>query len=279
MEFQLTTDLQQGLQVIDFNFEELKSELADRLTVYTGSVAIISPDALKLAKADRAKLNKVKDALKESKLSVKREYMKPYEAFEQKANELIGMVDKCAAGIDNSVKEYENAEKNEKLEKIVTFFNIAAKDLLGVLTFDRINNPRWLNATYKMAEIEAEISGTVNKLRDNIKVIQDMHLQYEQEVLAVLLDTLDMGAALAKKNRLEQQAEALKAVAPVKEPPAPPAPPAQAVQEVITSGYSQPVSEPEPLEQVDFRVWVTKAQKQALRAFLVSNDIKYGTVK
>ena len=34
----------------------------------------------------------------------------------------------------------------------------------------------------------------------------------------------------------------------------------------------------EALEQIDFRVWVTRAQKQAMRQFFISNGIKVGKV-
>ena len=39
------------------------------------------------------------------------------------------------------------------------------------------------------------------------------------------------------------------------------------------------VDTPEPLQQIDFRVWVTQTQKAALRNFLVENGIRYGSVK
>lgn len=39
------------------------------------------------------------------------------------------------------------------------------------------------------------------------------------------------------------------------------------------------VDTPEPLQQIDFRVWVNEGQKADLRNFLVENGIRYGSVK
>jgi len=289
MEFELKTDLSQGLQVIDFNYDAIKADLAERLSTYGGLRIIADADALKGAKADRARLNKLADALKESKLTVKRDYMRPYEAFEAKATEIINMVAKVSAGIDESVKAYEAGERDEKRAKIQQFFSLAVGDLADVLPFDRLFNARWLNATYKMADIEAEISNTLINLRNNIQVVRDLKTPYEQEITGVLLETLNLGEALARKAKLERQAEAMASVrrpvvtsldtqetfigdSGVRDP-------INAVPLGMPVEAAAPAPGPGERERIEFYVLVTPEQKRAMREFLKSNNIPYGFIR
>lgn len=57
MEFVMGNSLEALPKTIDFNFEELKTQLASSLELYTGLV--VTEDGIKSAKEDRAKLNKL----------------------------------------------------------------------------------------------------------------------------------------------------------------------------------------------------------------------------
>ena len=61
MEFVMGNSLETLPKTIDFNFEELKGQLAESLALYTGLV--VTEDGIKGAKEDRAKLNKLREAL------------------------------------------------------------------------------------------------------------------------------------------------------------------------------------------------------------------------
>ena len=62
LELKMTTDMQVATPAeIGFNFEELKAELAERLDHYNGLV--VTEDGIKEAKADRAKLNKLRKSV------------------------------------------------------------------------------------------------------------------------------------------------------------------------------------------------------------------------
>ena len=68
------------------NFEEIKSYLAEQLASYRNLV--YTEDNLKLAKADKAKLNKLKKALDERRKEIKKIYMEPYLILEGQIKEL-----------------------------------------------------------------------------------------------------------------------------------------------------------------------------------------------
>lgn len=103
MEFNLITNIKQSIpQAIVFNFDELKKELAEKITPYK-SLAVTEDD-LKGAKSDKANLNKLKKALNDKRIEVKKEYMQPLEVFEGQVKELVSIVDEGIVNIDSQVK-------------------------------------------------------------------------------------------------------------------------------------------------------------------------------
>ncbi len=61
MEFILKTDLNLLPKSIDFNFEEIKTELTGKLEYY--NTLVVTEDAIKDAKKDKASLNSLKSAI------------------------------------------------------------------------------------------------------------------------------------------------------------------------------------------------------------------------
>lgn len=208
-ELKMVTDLSKAIpQTIEFNYEELKSQLPERLTYYNNLV--VTEDSIKSAKSDKATLNKLRAAFEEARKEVKRDCLKPYDDFESKEKELIGMVDKAIISIDSQVKNFDEQKKQEKNIQILAVYEINIGDLASLLPFDKINNPRWLNVSYKMADIEKEIKDTIFKVKNSINIIKAFHVECEQQMLDKYLDTLDMSAAMAEKTRWEEQQKRLR---------------------------------------------------------------------
>ena len=69
------------IQKIEWNFEELKNEITVASEEY--AVSVYTDDAIKAAKADRAKLNKFVDAMEAKRKELKKKVMVPYEQFEK----------------------------------------------------------------------------------------------------------------------------------------------------------------------------------------------------
>ena len=74
MELKVITDLSVIPQQIDFNFEEIRAELAEKLDYYNNLV--VTENSIREAKSDRAKLNKLKTAV-EDKLGKLERYFTP----------------------------------------------------------------------------------------------------------------------------------------------------------------------------------------------------------
>lgn len=202
MELIMTTDLEKSLpQKIDFNYEAIKSELSEKLERYNSLV--VMEGSISGAKKDKAALNKLKTALEDRRKEVKKDCLRPYEEFERKIKELVGMIDAPVMAIDGQLKAFDEIKKAEKRADIHGFYADSIGDLAVLLPFDRVFDPRWLNATYKIEDVQKEIAGLIFKARNDIAIIKSMNLGEEQQVLDVYLRTLDMSAALAEKTRLE----------------------------------------------------------------------------
>lgn len=258
---------------VTFNYEELKKEVAERTAPYKG--LIVEEDAIPVAKNDLANLRKLEKAIDDRRKAVKREYNAPYMEFEAKIKDILSDIQAAEQNIDSQVKAFEKKVEDEKLSQIQKFFGLAFGELAKVVPFERINNPKWLNKGYKMPDIEAEISKMANDLRDNVEAVKALKSENEDALLRTLYTTLDMGAVMKEQAALNAIAEERKArIAQMVEEAKKANPtPSQEPTEAFTADT------PEPLQQIDFRVWVNSAQKAALKNFLVSNGIQYGSVK
>ena len=239
---------------------------------------VVTESGIREAKADRANLNKFKAALADSRKAVKAQWNQPLSDFEGKMKELERMVDEPIGAIDRQVKAYDEAKKQDKRQQIELFFEGAVGDLEEVLPLSKIWNDRWLNATYPMKDIEKEIVERIRKTHSDIGIIVAMQLPCCDQMLSTYLETLDMSRAMEEKHKYEQ-AQKAKAQAKQAEP-APSSPAEQPVAEAVVNTPQEAAGEAIPeLRVLDFRVWVTPEQMQALKAFLVQNHIRYGRVE
>lgn len=291
MEVKLTPAIEQVVPPqISFNFEEIRAELAQKLQVYQNMV--VTESGVKEAKADRANLNKFKAALADSRKSVKSQWNQPLSDFEDKMKELEQMVDAPIRTIDRQVKAFEEIKKQEKRQNIESFFEDNVGDLEEFLPIEKIWNERWLNVTYSMEEIKREILERMRKTHNDIQIILAMQLPCCDQMLSTYLETLDMSKAMEEKHRYEQAQKAKEQIAKPQKEEVPQSAPVIVESKDQTSdliAVQQSMPENEKMEQqeeqtekvkvLDFRVWVTPEQMQALKAFLLQNHIRYGRVE
>lgn len=262
---------------VTFNYEELKKEVAERTAPYKG--LIVEEDAIPVAKTDLANLRKLEKAIDDRRKAVKKEYNAPYMEFETKIKDILSDIQAAEQNIDSQVKAFEKKVEDEKLSQIQKFFGLAFGELAKDIRFEKVYNPKWLNKGYKMAEIEEEIAAAANKLYADIEVVKGLKSSHEASLMKTLFYSLDLGEVLVEHNTLvefeeRKKAEELAKQAAVEPEPTPVAetPTAENEPEII-------VDTPKPLQQIDFRVWVNEDQKAALKNFLVSNGIRYGSVR
>ena len=280
MEIQIFNPTQaQPLPEISWNYAELKQQLEAGLANYKGLA--YSDDQIGEAKKDRAKLNKLADAIDGKRKEMKALYLRPYEALEAQAKELVGMVKATVREIDDQVKAYEAARKEEKLRAIQEQYRAMIGDLAELAPYERLHNPRWLNATAGMGAICQELGNKIDRITAGLTAIDGLQLPPELAgpVKAIFLRDFDLAAALAEKDRLQRQQEELaryEAVRAAQANQMPPAAPAAPTAPIATQSAPRPEESPtaEEIFTVDFRIRATRVQLQGLKQSMINLGIK-----
>lgn len=208
MEFVMGNSLEALPKTIDFNFEELKSQLAESLSLYTGLV--VTEDSIKAAKEDRAKLNKLREALDTKRKEVKKECMAPYNDFEAKVKELLGLIDKPIAAIDGQLKEFEEKRRAAKRADILAIYEETVGELRPLLPFDKLWRDEWYNTGVSLKKIRESIVAAEDKAASDLEVLSTVESEFAEAVKLKYLEALDLNAALTERARLQERAAKLR---------------------------------------------------------------------
>ena len=168
---------------------------------------VYTADQIKDAKKDRAKLNKFVTALEDKRKEIKKQVMQPYTAFEKQEKELIGIVNQAVANIDTQIKGYEEAVRQEKLEKVKEIYQNTIGDLDRTVPFEKIYKDSWLNVSTTLKFITTEIAEIRDKVDSDLKVINADTSPYVFEMKEEYLKAFDLTAAMMKKQKLEETAK------------------------------------------------------------------------
>lgn len=279
MEFEMKVQATQA-QPIVFNYGELKEALTTALADYKGR--IYTEDMIAEAKSDKAKLNALKKALSDERISRKKDFMKPFETFEEQVKDLCGMIDEATSGIDSQLEIYEQNRITEKREAIKSMFaEIASGYDVDFITLEKIYNPKWENKTTTDKTIATEITAVFDKAVNDLAIIGKLPI-YAFEATEVYKSTLDLNKAIAEGERMakiEAQRRAEEARLRAEEEAYRKAKEAEALMEKateVTPEVAEPTPTPatEPTYEFAFKVKITKSQAIALKDFCTANGIE-----
>lgn len=288
MEIVTVTDLSAIPQVIEWNHEELKTELRTQLKVYKNLV--VTPDAIKSAKSDRANLNKLATAVEEYRKDVKRRCLEPYNELETKCKELVGIIKEPIEAIDTQIKAFEEQEKTAKYKALKEFFDSKVGDMADTIVFEKILDPKWGNKSKGLDELKGSLEDHIDRVKEELEKLEEQFgdVPYKVAVVSKYMENYNYSAALVEattlKFRYEQEQkkkqaveEALKATRQKREEQA-------QVQLEPVSEQSQPVQQTvpvtnEPVGTVSFTVKGTRAQIIALREFMKKSGIQFAVIR
>lgn len=278
------------VQKIEWNYEELKTEVVAAADSY--AVSVYTDDTIKQAKADRAKLNKFVDALKGKRTEIRKKLLEPDGPFGQEVQDVISIVQRAIDNIDSQVKDYERRQREEKTAKVRDFYDSNIhEDIITYLPFERVMKPEYALASTTMKSIKEEILSLIQRVDEGLAILNEVDSPYAGEMKEVFLRTYDIGAAMAERNRLEaaeqKRQEYVAEQARIKAERD--ARIKAESQEVINAGkqvQTAPVPAPQPKTEtvedpvnvIDFRVYVTRSQAVALKDFLNNNGIRFEPV-
>lgn len=287
------------LQKIDWNFEELKAQITNASQDY--ETLVYSDESIKEAKADRAKLNKFVNALESKRTEIRRQLLKPDEQFGQEVKELTGIIQKAIKNIDDQVKGYEKRQRDEKTAKVREFYEASIHDIAEYLPFERVFKPEYANASTTMKSIKEEIASLIQKVDEGLAIINEVDSKFAGDMKAVFLRTYDIGQAMAERNRLEaeerkreeymaeqqrrkaerearEKEEARRVMEAGQKGPVAQQPPEPQASQPEPAGCPSMETVEEPVNVIDFRVYVTRQQMMGLKRYLNDNGIRFEPV-
>lgn len=290
----------QQLPVIVYErLESVGQEIDKRIAALDLDKQLVTEDTKKAVKDTRAMLNKELKDFEEQRKRIKEQVVAPYEAFEKAYNSFIKVKYEKADGILKvKIDEFDRKLKADKEARIRAYFTeLCQANNIDFLPFERLGLNIRLNDSDKSLKdiVNTNIDNVVKSL-EFIESLTDPD-EYKAEILTDYKQTLDVMRSInnakyrkqqreaelqrleAQKARAEQArlaAEArAKEVAPLQAPEEVPAP---AIQEAPAP--PQEVPAPAPQEVVpdlivtSFTVQGTMEQLKALKAYIISNNIK-----
>ena len=279
---------------IQWNNEELKQEITATMQEYK-SLAF-TEDNIKDAKADRAKLNKLRTAFENERKQIKKQCMEPYTKFEKQVKEIVALIDEPIALIDSQIKEVDDQKKAQKQKDIEQLFE--SLGFQNFVTLDKIFDPKWLNASVTMSKIEEQMKTQMFQIGHELETIRKLP-EFAFEAKELYKKTLDMNQAIQEGQRLaeiqkrklayeaeqkaieeeqkaigesqkRQKAAELKAQETVPEP---------LNTEEKPAVKTQKNQKTDPIMSIDYRAWGTREQLMGIRQYMIDNNIKFGKVE
>ena len=163
---------------IDFSgYNQMKAQidqLHDGLENYE-----VTKGNLKEAKSTRAKLNKLKKAIKGRKVEIKKKAEAPIKDFNDKVESLVAEIDDSSSKISDGIKGYEDQEKQARHEKNLKHIE-AICELAEVDPAKIKYQSSWDNKSYSKTKFETEVDQQIAliqqeqaQLADNIKIVSE----------------------------------------------------------------------------------------------------------
>lgn len=210
MEFRLISPTESNfLKHIEWNKEELLAAVRSKVALYEGIV--YTEETVKTAKNDRAELNNLVKAIDERRKKVKEVINQPYAEFEKELKEITDLIKKQSAEIDEQVKAFETAEKEEKRAKIMEAYEKAVGNLAEILPFSKVFDQRYLNKTCKLESAIADVQKKIEQVKTDLETIERVCGRYKLNAKDIYVRTLDLSKAMAEEKRLKDLEEKLEA--------------------------------------------------------------------
>ena len=214
------------IPAMNWNEEEVRKNLDEMLAVYTGMV--YTPDSIKRAKEDRAKVNNWDKQLGSALTAAKRLYMKPLEDFQTTIRELQGQCKQVSGAIDEQVKAVENAEKEEKRSSLMLVYRDSIEELESLIPFEKLFDPKWLNKTVPLSTATKALRQKVENVRSDMDFIRETFGEDAEACIIAYQKSLNLSDAKDERKRREKaradlraaeaaraEAERVRAAAPV----------------------------------------------------------------
>ena len=181
--------------VVSNNVDQLVDFTKERIKDY--DVAKYEGDA-SAAKKDRTELNKATEQVKSIRQSI--QALNPYGAVIEKLSTAEKLIKAGSDALGDIVHAKEDEEKNAKQALIQTEWD---SHKFNLFPLDKVLNPKWLNKSYKMTDIQNEIQVIIDRTYRDLKTLESVAGPHIEAVKAKYLADLDLSSTLAYGEQLE----------------------------------------------------------------------------
>ena len=305
-EFQITTDLAVIRDItVAANFDELLAAVSEISAPY--EALVVTPETVRNAATDRAKLRKLQGRLDEQRKLVKAACMAPADAFAEKLKPAMERIGAAIDNLDKQVKAYEAQEVEEKMARLRQYFEQSVTDVSrDYADWEKIasRHKDWKNKGKTEEQCQSDIQVEIMNIERSLNALRNYSDEYKVPMLDAFAKNYDLADALtafqnmkrreeterilAEKADAARRKEAFEqAKADMEETPSPVTLAAYALANALNKEMDRAADESpaerdeEPVSEryVEFWVCVTPEQSKALGRFLKENGIKYGAIR
>lgn len=195
---------------VECDLSAIKNHLDEQLELYRNMV--FTEETKKDAKTSVAELRKGKKALSDNIKEAKEKYMIPWNAFNEKAQEIVKLFDEPIDVINAQINEFEEKRKAEKKLLIKAAYDeiIEDSDIREYVTLEKIYDPRWENATMTINQVKSAMCEIKLNSKTAIATIKSMNSDIENVVINEYFENFDLPKAIQTiSNHERQKAEIL----------------------------------------------------------------------
>lgn len=190
------------LPAVIWNKDDIQRNLDEMLADYKGRV--YTPESIKSAKEDRAKVNGWKRQLGEGVTAARKFYLKPVEELGSAVKEMQAKCDEVSGAIDAQVKAVENAEKEEKASTLRLIYRDNIGELETLIPFERLLDSHWLNKTFAIAEAKKSLCQSIENIRSDLEFIRENCGEDVEPCTTEYLRNLSVNEAVREHTRREK---------------------------------------------------------------------------
>ena len=212
----------EGIQIVQglvqFNdYKRIKLE-AEALAEEIKTVEV-NEENVRASKKLLAIVNKRLKELEDTRISIKKTLLEPYQVFEEQVKEIVGIVKEADAEVREQVKLLEEFDRIEKEEAIKEIWNkrIIHYSLGALVPFEDFACPKHFNKTTSVDAVEKEMVAFLEHTQKDINVIQTM--DNSNEIVSAYLGRYDLAEAIAivteqiaRNKEIEKKTKALEKV-------------------------------------------------------------------
>jgi hypothetical protein len=247
-------------EAIGFNYQELKKYVGEIVAQYAGTV--VTEDTIPAAKADLAKLRKADNAINDRRIELEKKYKEPFDRFKAQVDDIRGDLKKAEDAIDHQLKDFDAKAAEEKTERIKALY--FERDFPAWVPLQTLWNPRWLNKTYQLEDIAAELTERKQKIDSDMQMLSTVP-EFGNLAAECYKDTLDPAKAIElARGILEKQkkvAEKEQQLQPLEKEPL-------KMEEAAETSR----------EWVSFRCLLSESEAKSLNTFFRMNHIRFEAI-